>query len=112
VVYNPAHMYLGETTTASRREWIATLGKLKDLHPLHIVAGHAQLDGTDDPADIDESIGYLTDFNDAEVQSSTRADLYQAVLQKHPGAPTPDRSGGAAKSPKTCSREVGRGSYS
>jgi len=90
-------MYLGETTTASRREWIATLGKLKDLHPLHVVAGHAQLDGTDDPADIEESIGYLTDFNDAEVQTSTPADLYQAVLQKHPRRANPGSLWGAAK---------------
>jgi len=38
VVYNRIHMFLAETTTASRREWIATLTKLKDLDPLHVIA--------------------------------------------------------------------------
>jgi metallo-beta-lactamase superfamily protein len=71
VVYNRTHMYLGESTAASRREWIATLTKLKDLDPLHVVAGHKQPDGTDDPSDIDESIQYLTDFNDAEARTTT-----------------------------------------
>jgi glyoxylase-like metal-dependent hydrolase (beta-lactamase superfamily II) len=44
-----------------------------------IVAG-----GEDDPANIDESIGYLTDFNDAEAQTSTASELYQRMLGKHP----------------------------
>ena len=34
VVYNHTHMYLAETTTTSRQEWIASLSKLKDLDPL------------------------------------------------------------------------------
>jgi hypothetical protein len=90
-------MYLAETTTASRREWIATLTKLKDLHPLHVVAGHKQPDGTDDPTDIDESIQYLTDFNDAEGQTSTPAGLYEAVLRKHARRANPGSLWGAAK---------------
>jgi hypothetical protein len=79
-------MFLAETTTASRREWIATLTKLKDLDPLHVVAGHNQPDGTDDPTDIDDSIQYLTDFNDADTRTTTPTDLHQAVLQEHPPA--------------------------
>ena len=33
VVYNRTHMFLGKTTTSSRREWIGTLTTLKDLRP-------------------------------------------------------------------------------
>ena len=97
VVYNRTHMYLGESTTASRREWITTLTKLKDLEPLHVIAGHKQPDGTDDPTDIDESIQYLTDFNDAEARTTTPTELYQAVLQKHPRRANPGSAWGAAK---------------
>ena len=97
VVYNQTHMYLGETTASSRGEWIGTLTRLKDLHPQHVVAGHKQPDGTDDPADIDESIRYLTDFNEAEAHTSTPTDLYRAVLQKHPQRANPGSLWGAAK---------------
>ena len=100
VVYNRTHMFLAETTTASRREWITTLTTLKDLDPLHVVAGHKQPNGTDDPADIDESIQYLTDFNDAETRTTTPSDLYQAVLQEHPRRANPGSLWGAAKMAK------------
>jgi glyoxylase-like metal-dependent hydrolase (beta-lactamase superfamily II) len=100
VVYNRTHMFLAETSASSRDEWIATLTKLKDLHPLHVVAGHKQPEGTDDPRDIDESIRYLVDFNDAEVRTSTPADLYQTVLQKHPRRANPGSLWGAAKTAK------------
>jgi glyoxylase-like metal-dependent hydrolase (beta-lactamase superfamily II) len=96
VVYNRTHMYLAETTAATRREWIAALARLKDLDPRSVVAGHKQ-PGGDDPANIDESIGYLTDFNDAEAQTSTASELYQRMLGKHPRRANPGSLWGAAK---------------
>jgi hypothetical protein len=65
---------------------------LKGLEPLH-----KQPDGTDDPTDIDESIQYLTDFNDAEDRTTTATDLHQAVLGKHPRRANPGSLWGAAK---------------
>lgn len=97
VVYSRTHMFLAETTAASRQEWIATLTRLKDLDPLHVVAGHKQPDGTDDPADVDESIRYLTDFNNAAAQTATPAELYEAVLHKHARRANPGALWGAAK---------------
>jgi glyoxylase-like metal-dependent hydrolase (beta-lactamase superfamily II) len=97
VVYNGTHMFLAESTRTSRREWIAALSMLKGLEPLHVVAGHKQPDGADDPTDIDESIQYLTDFNDAEDRTPTATDLYQAVLGKHPRRANPGSLWGAAK---------------
>jgi hypothetical protein len=76
---------------------LTKLTKLKDLDPLHVVAGHKQPDGTEDPTDIDESIQYLTDFNDAETRTTTAMDLYQAVLQEHPRRANPGSAWGAAK---------------
>jgi glyoxylase-like metal-dependent hydrolase (beta-lactamase superfamily II) len=97
VVYNRTHMYLGESTTLSRQEWIATLGRLRDLDAVYVVAGHKQPDGTDDPDNIDQSIKYLTDFNDAAERTTTPMELYQAVLQKHPRRANPGSLWGAAK---------------
>jgi glyoxylase-like metal-dependent hydrolase (beta-lactamase superfamily II) len=97
VVYSHTHMFLAETTAASRQEWIAALTRLKDLDPRHVVAGHKQPGGTDDPADIDESIRYLTDFDNAAAQTATPAELYEAVLHKHARRANPGALWGAAK---------------
>ncbi len=92
-----AHMYLAETTTTSRQEWIASLTKLKDLDPLYVVAGHKQPDCDDEPVNIDESIRYLTDFNNAEAQTATATELYEGVLRKHARRANPGSLWGAAK---------------
>jgi glyoxylase-like metal-dependent hydrolase (beta-lactamase superfamily II) len=102
VVYSHTHMYLAETTTTSRQEWIESLVRLKDLDPLHVVAGHKQPGHKqpgrdDDPADIDESIRYLTDFNKAQAQATTATELYEDVLRKHAGRANPGSLWGAAK---------------
>jgi glyoxylase-like metal-dependent hydrolase (beta-lactamase superfamily II) len=100
VVYSNTHMYLAETTTTSRGEWIASLARLKDLHPLYVVAGHKRPGDDDDPVNIDESIRYLTDFNDAEAQATTATELYEAVLRKHARRANPGSLWGAAKHSK------------
>ena len=97
VVYNGTHMYLAETTTISRQEWIASLARLKDLDPLYVVAGHKQPDYDDDPVNIDESIRYLTDFNAVEAQTTTATELYEGVLRNHPRRANPGSLWGAAK---------------
>jgi glyoxylase-like metal-dependent hydrolase (beta-lactamase superfamily II) len=100
VVYSNTHMYLAETTTTSRQEWIASLARLKDLHPLYVVAGHKRPGDDDDPVNIDESIRYLTDFNNAEAQATTATELYEAVLRKHARRANPGSLWGAAKHSK------------
>jgi glyoxylase-like metal-dependent hydrolase (beta-lactamase superfamily II) len=97
VVYNHTHMYLAETTTASRQEWIASLAKLKDLDPLYVVAGHKQPGCDDDPVNIDESIRYLTDFSAVEATTTTATELYEGVLRNHPRRANPGSLWGAAK---------------
>jgi hypothetical protein len=97
VVYNNTHMYLAETTRDTRTEWIAVLGALKALEPTHVVAGHKHPDRDDDPSNIDESIEYLTDFNDAELSSVTALDLYETMLKLHPRRANPGSLWGVAK---------------
>ena len=49
VVYNHTHMYLAETTTTSRQEWIVVPHQAQGPGPLYVVAGHKQPGGDDDP---------------------------------------------------------------
>ena len=97
VAYNNTHMYLAETTGETRTEWIAALRALKALEPARVVAGHKHPDHDDDPRNIDESIQYLTDFNEAELTSTTALDLYEAMLKLHPRRANPGSLWGAAK---------------
>ena len=97
VAYNNTHMYLAETTRETRSEWIAALQTLKSLDPAHVIVGHKDPDRKDDPSNIDESIQYLSDFNDAELSSTTALDLYESMLRLHPGRANPGALWGAAK---------------
>jgi glyoxylase-like metal-dependent hydrolase (beta-lactamase superfamily II) len=97
VVYNNTHMYLAETTAETRSEWIAALRTLEALEPAHVVAGHKHPDHDDDPGNIAESIRYLTDFNEAELTSTTALDLYETMLALHPRRANPGSLWGAAK---------------
>jgi glyoxylase-like metal-dependent hydrolase (beta-lactamase superfamily II) len=97
VVYNNTHMYLAETTRESRIEWIAALRRVKALEPARVVAGHKHPDRDDDPRNIDESIQYLTDFNEAELASTTSLDLYETMLKLQPHRANPGALWGAAK---------------
>jgi glyoxylase-like metal-dependent hydrolase (beta-lactamase superfamily II) len=97
VVYNNTHMYLAETTRETRAEWTAALRTLASLVPVHVVAGHKDPDRDDNPRNINESIQYLTDFNQAELTSTTALDLYETMLKLHPRRANPGSLWGAAK---------------
>jgi glyoxylase-like metal-dependent hydrolase (beta-lactamase superfamily II) len=97
VAYNNTHMYLAETTRDTRLEWIAALQSLKSLDPAHVIVGHKDPARQDDPSNIVESIHYLTDFNDAELRSTTALELYERMLRLHPGRANPGALWGAAK---------------
>jgi hypothetical protein len=62
-----------------------------------VVAGHKYPGRHDDPITIDESLQYLADFIEAERNTSTALELYEAVLQRHPRRANPGSLWGAAK---------------
>jgi hypothetical protein len=97
VVYNDTRMYLAETTRDSRVEWVAALRRVRFLDPAHVVAGHKHPERADDPRNIDESVRYLTDFNEAELGSTTALELYDSMLRLHPRRANPGALWGAAK---------------
>ena len=81
VVYNGIHPYLGETDTASRLEWIATLDRLEALNPRAVVAGHKIPQNDDDPHIIAETRQYLVDFNRLDTVTADARPLYNAMLE-------------------------------
>lgn len=97
VVYNHTHMYLAETDSTSRAEWIAGLRTVQDLGAEHVVAGHKHPDHDDDPSNIEESIAYLNDVEEAISATSTALDFYRSVLARHPRRANPGSLWGAAK---------------
>lgn len=97
VVYNNTHMYLAETDATSRAEWIAALRTVDGLGAERVVAGHKHPDYDDDPTNVQESIAYLTDVEEAASSTVTALEFYQAVLARHPRRANPGSLWGAAK---------------
>jgi glyoxylase-like metal-dependent hydrolase (beta-lactamase superfamily II) len=100
VVYNGIHLYLGETDTKSRLEWIATLDRLETLQPKAVVAGHKIPENDDDPRIIDETRQYLRDFNRLNATTSTARELYDAMLEIYPDRANPGSLWGGANKAK------------
>lgn len=84
VVYNGIHLYLGETTTESRIEWIAALDELEALNPRTVIAGHKIPENADDPRIIGETRQYIRDFNRLNEATMTARELFDAMLQLYP----------------------------
>ena len=62
-VYNNTHPYLEECDEKARGEWLRALDKIEALHPRAVVAGHGVLDPDSSPRHIEETQGYICDFN-------------------------------------------------
>ena len=102
-VYNGIHPYMAETTTESRREWIATLDHLESLRPVAVIAGHKIPENADDPRIIAETRQYLQDFNRLDEATTTFRELYDAMLELYPNRVNPGSLWGGAKAAKQSS---------
>ena len=107
VVYNDTHVYLGETDTESRLEWIAALEGLETLKPKAVVAGHKIPENDDDPRIIVETHRYLRDFNRLDEATSGARELYDAMLELYPNHANPGSLWGSANRAKELARATG-----
>jgi glyoxylase-like metal-dependent hydrolase (beta-lactamase superfamily II) len=107
VVYNGIHPYLAETTTPTRRDWIAALDKLAALQPRAVVAGHKNPAHDDDPRQIAATRGYLRDFNRLAETSDTPRALFDAMIARHPDRANPGSLWGGAKAALAGRERVG-----
>src|SRR5262249_39549371 len=71
VVYTDPHLYTAETTTQPREHWARAAGRLAALGPAAVIAGHKKPGAADDPAILEQTAGYLRDFNKAVAETAT-----------------------------------------
>jgi glyoxylase-like metal-dependent hydrolase (beta-lactamase superfamily II) len=84
VVYNQCHMYVGDTTPESRKNWIAALDRLAALNPTMVVAGHKKPGAPDSPSAIQDTKHYLQDFDRLQRTATSDKDLFDQMTQLYP----------------------------
>ena len=96
-VYNNTHPYLAECDEKARNEWLRALDKIEALHPKAVIAGHGVPDPDSSPHHIEETRGYIRDFNQVAASTSTAMDLYEKMLALHPNRVNPGSLWATAK---------------
>ena len=85
VIYNGAHMYLGQSAVGGFGPWRDAIDKVEALEPRHIVAGH-QNSRLDDDARraIAETRQYLDDADELLRTETTAVDFFNAKVERYP----------------------------
>jgi len=99
-VYNNTHPYLAECDEDAREEWLHALDKIEALHPQAVIAGHGVLDPDSSPGHIEETRGYIRDFNASVASTSTAMELYEKMLTLYPNRVNPGSLWATAKAVK------------
>jgi glyoxylase-like metal-dependent hydrolase (beta-lactamase superfamily II) len=84
VVYNQCHMYVGDTTPESRKNWIAALDRLAALNPAMVVAGHKKPGAPDSPSAIQDTKRYLEDFDRLQRTAKSDRELFDQMTELYP----------------------------
>ena len=84
VVYNHCHMFVGDTTAASRVEWIAALDRLASLDPAAVVTGHKDPTRGNPPSVLDESRGYIEAYGQLREAGAGDRELFEAMVSRYP----------------------------
>jgi glyoxylase-like metal-dependent hydrolase (beta-lactamase superfamily II) len=98
--YNDVHLYLAESTAATRHEWIAALDTIEALKPRTVIAGHKKPEKTDSPRIIEETRQYIRDFDRLARITATARELYDEMLQLYPNRANPGSLWGSAHAAK------------
>jgi hypothetical protein len=84
VVYNQCHMYVGDTTPESRKNWVAALDRLAPLKPSIVVAGHKKPGAPDSPSAIEDTKRYLLDFDRLQKTATSDEELFNRMTELYP----------------------------
>jgi glyoxylase-like metal-dependent hydrolase (beta-lactamase superfamily II) len=84
VVYNECHMYVGDTTPESRKNWIAALDGLAALNPTTVVAGHKKPGAPDSPSAIQDTKRYLQDYDRLQKSATSDKQLFDQMTELYP----------------------------
>jgi glyoxylase-like metal-dependent hydrolase (beta-lactamase superfamily II) len=85
-VYNNIHMWLWNSTPASRQTWLATIDAVAGLNPTTIIAGHKDPDAPDDNAarQLAQSRNYIRAFDQAVAGSSSARSVVNEMTSIFP----------------------------
>ena len=100
VVYNGIHPYQGESSAATRLQWIDALDKLDTLGARAVVAGHKIPGNDDDPEAIAQTRQYLRDFIRLDQATDTPRQLFDAMIELYPDRANPGSLWGGANAAK------------
>ena len=85
LVYAGTHVWLADSSPASRVGWQASLRAIEKRHPKVVVAGHkASPQTADSPADLAFVDRYIADFDAARKTAKTADELDAAVKKLYP----------------------------
>ena len=86
VIYNGAHLYLGESVTVGGLDpWRDAIDKVDALKPRHIVAGHQNKQLDDDAQrTISETRQYLDDADELLRSETTAVDFFNSKIERYP----------------------------
>ncbi|WP_052441485.1 MBL fold metallo-hydrolase [Streptacidiphilus anmyonensis] len=88
VLYNGAHMFVGESAGGGLDAWRHAITTVESLAPRYIVAGHKDRERDDDATRvIAESRRYLDDVGAALATCSSATEFFHAMVDRHPDLP-------------------------
>lgn len=87
--YNDVHLYLAESNSNTRREWIFALDEIESLNPRAVVASHKRPENEDNPRIIEETRQYIRDFDRLVEMTRTAQELYDKMLEIYPNRVNP-----------------------
>jgi glyoxylase-like metal-dependent hydrolase (beta-lactamase superfamily II) len=82
--YNDVHVYLAESNTETRKEWISALHTIESLEPRAVVAGHKKPGRNDDPRIVEETRQYIRDFDRIAAATGSAEQLYSEMRALYP----------------------------
>lgn len=84
VTYNDVHLYLAESNTQTRHEWISALDKIESLKPHAVIAGHKRPTNEDNPRIMEQTRQYIRDFDKIAEITTTALELYNNMMKIYP----------------------------
>jgi glyoxylase-like metal-dependent hydrolase (beta-lactamase superfamily II) len=87
--YNDVHLYLVESNSKSRQEWIGALDKIDLLRPSTVIASHKRPGSDDNPKIVEETRQYIRDFDRLVGTTATAQELYDKMLEIYPNRVNP-----------------------
>src|SRR5215470_14605507 len=86
VIYNGAHLYLGESVLVGGfRPWRDAIDRVEALKPRHIICGHQNKQRDDDAErTIVETRRYLDDADEFLRTKTTAVDFFNAMVERYP----------------------------